>query len=239
MITVRMLFFAHLQDVAGSHEMTMELPAQATVEEAADMLAMRNARFDRLLSQARVAVNAEFAKPSAVLHDGDEVAWMPPMSGGSADAPPLLTDGVIDLAELSRAVEGSGFGAVVTFAGNVRDHARERRVLHLEYEGYAPLAEKQLRTLMSEAETRWGVKCAVQHRLGRLEIGECSVGVAVASAHRGEAFEACRWLMDTLKETVPIWKREFFEGGDHWVEGPNTVRTSSSLPTSSSLEVLP
>ncbi len=233
MITVRMLFFAHLQDVAGSHEMAMELPAEATVEEAAALLAMRDARFDRLLSQARVAVNAEFAAASAVLHDGDEVAWMPPMSGGAADAPTLLTDGVIELAELSRAVEGSGYGAVVTFAGNVRDNARERRVLYLEYEGYPPLAEKQLQKLIDEAQTRWGVKCAVQHRLGRLEIGECSVGVAVAAAHRGEAFAACRWLMDTLKETVPIWKREFFEGGDHWVEGPNTVSASPAL------EVLP
>ena len=228
MITVRMLFFAHLQDVAGSHELAVSLPDGATVEAAANVLAEHFPKFNRLLAQARVAVNAEFAAPSTVLHDGDEVAWMPPMSGGASDAPPLLTDGVIDLAELSRAVEGSGYGAVVTFAGNVRDNARERRVLYLEYEGYAPLAEKQLRVLISEAESRWNVKCAVQHRLGRLEIGECSVGVAVAAAHRGEAFDACRWLMDTLKETVPIWKREFFEGGDHWVEGPNTVTTSSS-----------
>ncbi len=228
MITVRMLFFAHLQDVAGSHQMAVSLPDAATVETAASVLAERYAKFDRLLSQARVAVNAEFAGASAVLKEGDEVAWMPPMSGGSADAPPLLTKGGIDLAELSRAVEGAGYGAVVTFAGNVRDNARERRVLYLEYEGYAPLAEKQLQKLKDEAESRWGVKCAVQHRLGRLEIGECSVGVAVAAAHRGEAFDACRWLMDTLKETVPIWKREFFEGGDHWVEGPNTVTTGPS-----------
>ena len=232
MITVRMLFFAHLQDVTGSHEVAMELPTKATIEKAAEMLAERYFKFDRLLSQARVAVNAEFADASTILHDGDEVAWMPPMSGGTIAAPPLLTDDVIDLAQLSRTVEGSGYGAVVTFAGNVRDNARERRVLYLEYEGYGPLAEKQLQTLMAEAEGRWGVKCAVQHRLGRLEIGECSVGVAVAAAHRGEAFEACRWLMDTLKETVPIWKREFFEGGDHWVEGPSTVSTSS-------IEVLP
>ncbi len=232
MITVRMLFFAHLQDVAGSHEMAVSLPDTATVETAAAALAKRDVRFDRLLSQARVAVNAEFAEASTILHDGDEVAWMPPMSGGTADVP-LLTDDAIDLQQLSRVVEASGYGAVVTFAGNVRDNARGRKVLYLEYEGYAPLAEKQLQKLVDEAEGRWGVKCAVQHRLGRLEIGECSVGVAVASAHRGEAFDACRWLMDTLKETVPIWKREFFEGGDHWVEGPHTVSASPVL------EVLP
>ncbi len=227
MITVRMLFFAHLQDVAGNHELPISLPDGATAGTAAEALAERDARFDRLLAQARVAVNAEFAEASTVLHDGDEVAWMPPMSGGALEPLPLLTEGVIDLAELSRAVEGSGYGAVVTFAGNVRDNALGKSVLYLEYEGYPPLAEKQLQALIDEAEGRWGVKCAVQHRLGRLEIGECSVGVAAAAAHRGAAFDACRWLMDTLKETVPIWKHEYFEGGDHWVEGPNAVSARS------------
>lgn len=115
----------------------------------------------------------------------------------------------------------------MTFAGNVRDNARNQKVLYLEYEGYAPLAEKQLLALRDEAQNRWDVVCAVQHRLGRLEIGECSVAVAVASPHRGEAFEACRWLMDTLKETVPIWKREYFEGGSHWVEGPAVVQSAA------------
>ena len=225
MITVRMLFFAHLQDVAGTHELSVSLPEDATVEMAAEALAGRNAGFDRLLSQARVAVNAEFAEVSTVLHDGDEVAWMPPMSGGNSQ---MLTDAVINLAALSQTVEASGYGAIVTFSGNVRDNARGREVLYLEYEAYAPLAEKQLCRLMAEAETRWRVKCAVQHRLGRLEIGESSVGIAVAAAHRAEAFDACRWLLDTLKDTVPIWKREFFRGGDHWVEGPQTVSTKKN-----------
>ncbi len=221
MINVRMLFFAHLQDVAGGHELALSLPDNATVETAAEALAGRSAGFADLLTQARAAVNAEFADAATLLHDGDEVAWMPPMSGGNLST---LTDATIDLAELSRTVEASGYGAVVTFSGNVRDNARGREVLYLEYEAYAPLAEKQLARLVAEAETRWQVKCAVQHRLGHLEIGESSVGIAVAAAHRAEAFDACRWLLDTLKETVPIWKHEFFRGGDHWVEGPNTVR---------------
>ena len=220
MITVRMLFFAHLQDVAGSHELTMSLPEGPTVETAAILLAERSAGFADLLAQARAAVNAEFAEASTVLHDGDEVAWMPPMSGGKVE---MLTDAVINLAALSQTVEAPGYGAVVTFSGNVRDNARGRDVLYLEYEAYAPLAEKQLGRLIAEAETHWQIKCALQHRLGRLEIGESSVGIAVAAAHRAEAFDACRWLLDTLKETVPIWKREFFRGGDHWVEGPQTV----------------
>lgn len=222
MITVRALFFAHLQDVAGAREIPLSLPSGATVQTAAQELEERAAGFQGLLSHARVAVNAEFADADTLLHEGDEVAWMPPMSGGTAD-PPLLTHETIDMDALSRAVEASGYGAVVTFAGNVRDNAHGLQVLYLEYEGYEPLAGKHLAHLVAEAEERWGVRCAVQHRLGRLEIGECSVGVAVASPHRGEAFEACRWLMDTLKETVPIWKREFFAGGAHWVEGPRTV----------------
>ena len=220
-----MLFFAHLQDVAGSHELAVALPEDTTVAAAAAALAERSAGFADLLAQARAAVNAEFAEASTVLHDGDEVAWMPPMSGGSFL---MLTDTAIDLVALSRAVEASGYGAVVTFSGNVRDNARGRDVLYLEYEAYAPLAEKQLGRLMAEAETHWQVKCMVQHRLGRLEIGESSVGIAVAAAHRAEAFDACRWLLDTLKETVPIWKREFFRGGDHWVEGPHTVNTKKT-----------
>lgn len=208
--------------------MALPLPDGATVEIAAALLAEHDAGFVGLLTQTRVAVNAEFAVASTVLHDGDEVAWMPPMSGGALETGPMLTHDVIDISALSRSVEASGYGAVVTFAGTVRDNARGRSVLYLEYEGYAPLAEKQLKRLVAEAETRWGIHCAVQHRLGRLEIGECSVGVAVAAAHRGEAFDACRWLIDTLKETVPIWKHEYFEGGDHWVEGPHTVTAETN-----------
>ena len=226
MITVRMLFFAHLQDVAGMREMSLTLPDRATVRTAARELEQRASGFGPLLDHVRVAVNAEFAGSETPLHEGDEVAWMPPMSGGTA-RPALLTYEPIDLPALGRAVEASGYGAVVTFAGNVRDNARGLQVLYLEYEGYEPLAEKHLARLAAEAEERWGVRCAVQHRLGRLEIGECSVGVAVAAPHRAEAFDACRWLMDTLKETVPIWKREHFAGGAHWVEGPSTVASDA------------
>jgi len=224
-----MLFFAHLQDVAGTREMSLTLPEGATVRTAAQELE-RTAGFEALLDHVRVAVNAEFADAETPLHEGAEVAWMPPMSGGTSE-PTLLAHETIDMTALSRAVEAAGYGAVVTFAGNVRDNARGLEVLYLEYEGYEALAEKHLACLVAEAEERWGVKCAVQHRLGRLEIGECSVGVAVASAHRAEAFDACRWLMDTLKETVPIWKREFFAGGAHWVEGPGTVASDTPRGT--------
>lgn len=134
-----------------------------------------------------------------------------------------LTQSAIDTAAVGHSIEAAEFGAVVTFSGNVRDNAQGREVLYLEYEGYAPLAEKELARIAAEAEGRWTVRCAIVHRLGRLEIGECSVAVAVASAHRAEAFEACRWVMDTLKTTVPIWKKEYFVGGACWIEGPQSV----------------
>ena len=135
----------------------------------------------------------------------------------------LLTHDPLDPQAVSRRVEASGCGAVVLFVGTVRDNARGNHVLYLEYEGYAPLAEKELARLAAEAEARWGVAVAVAHRLGRLEIGEASVAVAVASPHRAEGFDACRWLMDTLKATVPIWKKQFFQGAPHWIEGPHAV----------------
>jgi molybdopterin synthase catalytic subunit len=135
----------------------------------------------------------------------------------------LLTYEPIDTQAVSRCVEASGFGAVVLFVGTVRDNALGQRVLSLEYEGYQPLAEKEMTRIAAEAESRWGVAIAIAHRLGRLEIGEASVVVAVASPHRAEGFDACRWIMDTLKATVPIWKKEFFVGGAHWIEGPHAV----------------
>ena len=116
-------------------------------------------------------------------------------------------------------VDGPEMGAVVTFSGNVRDHNRGRRVEYLEYDVYRPMAEKQLRVIAEEAARRWECRVAIQHRVGRLEIGEPSVLVVVASAHRGAAFEACRYAIDTLKEDVPIWKREVWEGGEAWIEG--------------------
>lgn len=134
-----------------------------------------------------------------------------------------LTHEAISTTLVEALVEAPGCGAVVAFAGNVRDNAQGRTVLYLEYEGYAPLAEKELARIAGEAEARWSVRCAVAHRLGRLEIGDCSVAVATASAHRAEAFESCRWVMDTLKATVPIWKKEYFVGGACWIEGPQAV----------------
>lgn len=130
-----------------------------------------------------------------------------------------VTDQPLDPAPLARFVETPEMGAVVTFSGNVRNHNRGRQVEYLEYDAYRPMAERQLRGIAEEAVRRWGCRIAIQHRVGRLEIGESSVLVVAACAHRGDAFEACRWAIDTLKEQVPIWKREVWAGGESWIEG--------------------
>jgi molybdopterin synthase catalytic subunit len=116
-------------------------------------------------------------------------------------------------------------GAHVTFAGTVRNQSRGKVVLYLEYQAYKSMAENQLRALAVEANQKWNVESAIGHRLGVVLPGECSVVIAVASEHRAEAFEACRWIMDTLKETAPIWKKEFYEGGAHWIEGSDAVES--------------
>ncbi len=122
--------------------------------------------------------------------------------------------------ELERAVTSAGDGGVVTFQGTVRDNARGKRVRYLEYDAYPEMAEQQMRAIADEVVRRWQTQAiAIAHRIGRLEIGECSVVVIVACPHRAEAFEACRYAIDTLKSTVPIWKKEAYEDGEEWVEG--------------------
>jgi molybdopterin synthase catalytic subunit len=124
------------------------------------------------------------------------------------------------VAELQRAVEHPAVGGIVTFLGVVRDHNKGKRVRYLEYEAYPEMAEREMAAIAAEVERRWCTdRVAMVHRVGRLQIGECSVVVIVACAHRGEAFEACRYAIDTLKATVPIWKKEVAEDGEEWIEG--------------------
>lgn len=130
-----------------------------------------------------------------------------------------ITPEPLTLDPLIAHVERPEAGAVVTFAGNVRNHSRGRRVEHLEYDAYVPMAERKLSEIAAEAERRWDCRVAVRHRTGRLEIGEPSVLIAVSAPHRAAAFDACRYVIDTLKTAVPIWKKEVWEGGEVWIEG--------------------
>ena len=131
-----------------------------------------------------------------------------------------MVDSTIDRRKVVDSVAGPCSGAIVTFDGTVRDNARGKTVTHLSYEAYPEMALKELQKIRDQAMQRWPLnRMAIVHRIGRMEIGESSVFIAVSSAHRGDAFEACRFAIDTLKTTVPIWKKEHYQDGEVWIEG--------------------
>jgi molybdopterin synthase catalytic subunit len=218
---VRVLPFGILKDFLGASATTMELPDGASVGDLLDLVGKRQKAVPALRGIA-VSVNAEYATASQLLRDGDEVGLLPPVSGGSDSNPIVvaLTRESIDAEKLVAAAKHDEDGAVVVFDGIVRNNSRGRRTLHLDYEAYEEMALKQMNTLASEALSKYPVRhVTLVHRLGHLEIGESSVLVIIASAHRGAAFEACRWIIDTLKQTVPIWKKETFADGAVWAPG--------------------
>lgn len=198
----------------------VELPPGSTVGE---LLARLSAgRSAEMLRGIAVSVNSEFAARTQALSDGDEVGLLPPVSGGCAAGSPrvALTSAPIQPEAWIAAAKDGEDGAVVVFDGIVRNNSRGRRTLYLDYEAYEELAIKQMRELVEMAIKRFGIRDAsIVHRVGRLQVGETSVLIVVASAHRAEAFEACRWLIDTLKKTVPIWKKETFADGAVWAAG--------------------
>jgi molybdopterin synthase catalytic subunit/molybdopterin converting factor small subunit len=179
------------------------------------------------LPSLAVAVNQHYAVPETVLKQGDEVALLPPVSGGTAGETlaerrrhASIVREPIDSARILAAIKRGGDGAAVVFEGVVRNQTRGRKTLYLDYEAYEEMALLQMEALAEQAVDRFQVRdVAVVHRLGRLEIGETSVLIVAASAHRAAAFEACRWLIDTLKQKVPIWKKEYFEDGAVWADG--------------------
>ena len=223
---VRVVSFGILKDWLGASEVAMELPEGATV---GDLLVKLSADGSAArLAGIAVGVNAEYATASQQLREGDEVALLPPVSGGSEARPEsgfgpshvALTREVIAAESLVNAVKQGEDGAVVVFDGIVRNHSRGRRTLYLDYEAYEEMALRQMQELAAQALSRFAVRqVMIVHRLGRLQIGETSVLVIVASAHRAAAFEANRWLIDTLKQTVPIWKKEIFVDGAVWAPG--------------------
>lgn len=239
---VRVEYFGSLKDVVGRGSQELELSAPAT---AADAWAQLRAAFPALEKYDRavaIAVNHEYAKPERELRDGDEIGFLPPVSGGSGqlrDAGtvklPLeslharIQSERIDASTIVEPLKRPEDGAIAVFDGVVRNNTRGRRTLCLEYESYAQMAIAEMEKLATKALADFAVRdVRLVHRLGRLEIGETSVLIVVASAHRGAAFDACRFLIDSLKKTVPIWKKEFFEDGAVWADGepfPPDVKT--------------
>jgi molybdopterin synthase catalytic subunit len=231
---VQVLFFGVLKDMAGGGSEFLDLPEQARVS---DLLARFRDRpgLAALLPSVAISVNREYAAADLPLHDQDEIALLPPVSGGAdAAARAALVHGPIDAGRIIAATHQPADGAVVVFQGIVRGQSRGRRTSFLEYEAYEAMAAKELETLANQALTTYGIReVALVHRLGRLEIGETSVLIVVAAAHRAPAFEACRWLIDRLKQTVPIWKKEHFAGGAVWAPGEPFPPALMAPPASS------
>lgn len=235
---VQILLFGQLKEVAGRERDTLELPEGARVADLLRRYAEARPALLPYYNVMAVALNQEYSEAEAALHEGDEVALIPPVSGGSGKKPDpapqkrrapgggaratkiQIVCEKIDSHAVVEAIKRSEDGAVAVFEGIVRNHSRNRRTLYLDYEAYEPMALKQLEGHAAQARSQFAVReVAIVHRLGRLEIGETSVLIVVASAHRGAAFDACRWLIDTLKKTVPIWKKEHFEDGAVWADG--------------------
>jgi len=239
---VRVLFFGVLRDLAGRSHDALTLPEGARLS---DLLAHYEAAVPRLkefLPAIALSINQEYAPPGAALHDQDEVALLPPVSGGNSGVAAhiaLVRERIATEAVLAK-IKRPEDGAVVVFEGIVRDHTRGRRTLYLDYEAYEPMARRKLEELAADALGRFQIReVAIIHRLGQLQHSGTSVLIVVASAHRAAAFDACRWLIDTLKKTVPIWKKEHFADGAVWADGepfpddiPTAGRTMTGPPAS-------
>jgi len=213
--------FATLRERAHAAELVRDFPDGTTVEEIWKHLVGEFPALGGHHDSVGFAVNQEYVEGDFKPHQGDEIAFIPPVSGGAPESrigKVAIGREPIDVVALEREVADPAAGAIVSFTGTTRQDNAGRKVLRLEYEAYEPMALSEMRKLASEAIAKWKiVRIAIAHRIGVVEIGETSVAIAVSAAHRGEAFEACRFAIDRLKEVVPIWKKEHFEGGEVWI----------------------
>jgi MoaE-MoaD fusion protein len=206
-ITVRL--FAAVRERAGASRRTLRLADGSRVGDVWPALELG----DEPAGMA-YARNREYADRSQALQDGDEVAVIPPVSGGDF----RVQEEPLDLLAVVEQVRDPAAGAIATFIGTTRDHNRGREVVHLEYDAYPEMAEAEMAKIAAEVADRHGAaRVAMAHRTGHVPIGEASVIIAVSAAHRGAAMSACRDAIDTLKQTVPVWKKEVFAGGEEWI----------------------
>ena len=219
---VKLLFFATLKDIVGARHVQFDLPAGATINDLLSRLEASYPRFKDYRPVLLTAINEDYVGKDARINEGDEVAIFPPVSGGEAYPDPIvvITRDPIDAQKIAREMLRGEDGAICIFEGVVRNNSKGKRTLHLVYEAYDAMALKKLEEIGLFVRQAWDIdRIALIHRLGHLEIGETSVAVIVTSAHRRAAFDACHYAIDKLKKVVPIWKKEFFEDGEVWVEG--------------------
>jgi molybdopterin synthase catalytic subunit len=238
-VRVRVLFFGAAREIAGCDELEMQLRAPVTAASAFEEILSRYPELRRFGRSLLFAVNQEYARQDLEVREGDELAIFPPVSGGGKDENGAdgaardffeLTTEQIDVGAVARRIVPPHCGATVTLDGYVREWTRGRRTLYLIYEAYGPMALSEMRRLGREAHATFDIAhIGIVHRTGRLEIGETSVCISVSAPHRRAAFEACEWAIRELKRTVPIWKKEFYEGGEVWVEGEGAQEKLSKL----------
>ncbi len=219
---VRVLFFGQLKEIVGAQEESAELSEGAKLEDLFERYGRRFPKFAEFRPSIAASVNQEYADSKKALANGDEVAFLPPVSGGEDPGGDIfrLIRKPIDTQQIVRDLKAPEDGALVVFDGFVRNNFKGQQTLYLEYEAYEPMAWAKIREIGAQMRQKFPIRrFAIVHRLGRLDIGETSVVIAVTSAHRAAAFDACRYAIDTLKRTVPIWKKEFFVGGAVWAEG--------------------
>jgi molybdopterin synthase catalytic subunit len=217
---IKVLFFGVTQDLTGLREEHTEFPEGLSLDGLWGRYVARFPRLDGLSGALLLALNQEIADRARILHEGDEVAFLPPVSGGSNGDYYLLTRLPIPTADLVRRQKAAEDGAVVVFEGVVRNNSAGRRTLYLAYEAYEPMALRKMKEIGREVRREFDIDhLGMIHRLGRVEIGETSVAIIVTAAHRRAAFGACQLAIDRLKGIVPIWKKEYFEDGSVWAEG--------------------
>lgn len=218
---IQIRYFASLREITGKGEEKLSISDETPIADVRMILLTRYPQLQLILERCVSAVNRRYVSAETILQEGDELVFIPPTGGGTPIEPLIqLTREPLDRNALARAVSHPSIGGIVVFEGVVRDNARGKQVCYLEYDVYEEMAVEQIRAIIAEAQQRWGIEhVAVAHRFGRLEIGEASVIIVVASPHRNESFEACRYIIDKLKQTVPIWKKEVATDGETWVEG--------------------
>jgi molybdopterin synthase catalytic subunit len=221
-VRVRVRLFARYREATGQERLDVDVPDGGTVDAAWAAIVARHPDLARYRPYTLFAVGHDYVEPDHALKPDDELCLFPPVSGGMdvrADDIFRVVETPLSPDAAAEVVDDPGAGGVVIFSGVVRNQTDGRPVKFLEYEAHTPMAEAKMREIGEAIRARWAgvLRVAMLHRVGRLEIGESSVVIAVSAAHRGDAFDACRYAIDTLKRTVPVWKKEHFEDGEVWV----------------------